>query len=344
MNIRFISFIIFVLITITSCTRQDLDTYLSELHENKQLNGNVLVVKSGNIIYERSFGFTDGTRDVLLSKDHRFNIGSIYKEFPAVAIMQLVEAGKIKTSDKISDFLPELPSWGNRISIKNLLQYSSGLPKENWDTYIKNDQKITVQTIFKELSSIKHLDFDPGTDYTYTNYSPVLLSLIVERVAEINYRDYAQQNLFDPYGLKDFVIKTCYPYKDEALMAIPFNSEFVEDSFKIDIPWVLYSASTKDLYQWLRHLDDFDIISKESVRVLSQEAKIGNNIQAPLGRCDWEDGKIVEHFHHGSTANYECVARNFKQEQIIIIILTNQKNSNVNDISENIYEIVKRDF
>ena len=92
-------------------------------------NGNVLVSKNNKIIYNASFGFTDATKTNKLTTDFRFNIGSITKEFSAVALLQLKELGKLKLDDKVSKFIPELPKWASNISIKDLLEYTSGIPK-----------------------------------------------------------------------------------------------------------------------------------------------------------------------------------------------------------------------
>ena len=105
------------------------------------------------------------------------------------------------------------------------------------------------------------------------------------------------------------------------------------------MPTVLFSSTVQDMYKWFKHLDSFDIISKESVKILSKEAKIGHNIQAPLGRFDWNDDLAIEHLHHGSSGNYECVVRRFKQKDLTIVILTNQKHGNVNEISQEIFEL-----
>ncbi len=86
------------------------------------------------------------------------------------------------------------------------------------------------------------------------------------------------------------------------------------------------------------------MLANRSVKTLSEKAKTGDNIQAPLGACDWKNDKIIEHSHHGSTASYECVVRRFKQDGITIVILTNQKHRNVHDISDEIYNILKKDI
>ena len=320
---------------------ENIDTYLNQLHHEGNLNGNVLVIKDGKTIYEKSFGYADGAKSTMLNKDYRFNIGSVYKEFPAVSIMQLQEDNLIHLEDKISKYLPELPKWSGKITVKQLLQYSSGLPTIGWDTYFSQGINVTDDHILNEIQNVENLEFEPGTDYLYSNMNPILLIKIVEHISKSSFKDYLQENIFDPYDLSGTLIKSQYPYADKTLMAVPFNTNFDEDDYQMSVKSLLFSSTARDMATWFEHLDNFKVVSKESMKALSEEAKIGNNIQTALGHCDWEGEKIIEHSHHGSTANYECVVRRFKQDDITIVILTNQKHGNVYEISDTIYEIIK---
>jgi len=320
---------------------QSIDAYLTQKHQEGKLNGNVLVIKDGETLYENSFGYTDGSKNTLLTEDYRFNVGSVYKEFPAVAIMQLVEKGQISVNDNIAKYIPELPEWAQKVTIKHLLQYSSGLPKIDWAGYFSQGINVTEVEIMNEIRSVETLDFEPGTDYLYTNSSPILLIKIIENVTQMSFNKYLHDNIFTPHNMPSTVVKDQYPYEDKSLMAMPFDTEFNEDDYEISLSGLLFSTTARDITHWFQQLGDFEIVSEESVRFLSQEAKVGNNIQAPLGRCDWENDEIVEHLHHGSSGSYECVIRRFKQEGITIAILTNQKHGNVNEISDVIYQIVK---
>ena len=97
------------------------------------------------------------------------------------------------------------------------------------------------------------------------------------------------------------------------------------------------------MFQWFEQLDSFKIISKESLKFLSETAKKGENIQSPLGVGIWEGDKIIEHSHHGSMINYECMIRRFKQDDLTIVILTSQNNRNADDISNKIAEIIREE-
>ena len=321
---------------------ENIDTYLNKLHDKGKFNGNVLVIRGGKTLYEKSFGYTDGSKNTMLTKDYRFNIGSVYKEFPAVSIMQLLERNQINLDDKISKYIPELPNWSKKISVKNLLQYSSGLPTIGWNVYFSKGINVNDNHIIEEIKSIKGLEFEPGSDYLYSNSNPILLIKIIENITKTTFSEYLQENIFIPYGIDNTIIKEQYPYKDKSLMAISFNTNFKEDDYKLSAKSLLFSSTASNMADWFEQLGDFKVIDKSSLKTLSEQAKKGDNIQSPLGYTEWKNEKILEHSHHGSTANYECVVRRFKQDEITIVILTNQKHQNVYDISDEIYEIAKR--
>lgn len=321
---------------------ENVDSYLDELYKDGELNGNILIIKKDKIFYEKSFGFTNGSKRKMLTKDYRFDIGSVFKEFPAVAIMQLKEKNCINLNDKLPKHISGLPKWAEKISIKNLLQYSSGLPEIAWGEYFSKGIKITDEDIMKDLQNIEDLEFEPGSDYLYSNHNPILLIKIVENITQSKFKDYIQENIFNPFNMNSTVINDQYPYIDKTLMAIPFDTDFIEDDYEISIKSTLISSTARDISVWFEQLGDFNIVNKQSIKILSEEAKWGFNIQSPLGLCDWENNKIIEHSHHGSNGNYECIVRRFKQEDITIVILTNQKHENVYDISNEIYKILKK--
>ena len=336
--------LLFISIIFINCKNHtSIDSYIKELATKGNFNGNVLVVLNGEKVYENSFGFSDGSKTVKLTKEFRFDLGSVYKEFPAVSIMQLQEKGLVNLEDKINVYLKDLPSWASTISIKNLLQYTSGLPEVEWDKYFKIDERITNEKIKEDLLNIKELEFKPGTDYLYTNHSPMLLSQIVEKITNQTFKEYVTQNLFTPFSLKDAIIHPQAPYLDKSLMAIPFNDDYEEDSYKVTISGAIFSLTADDLYNWIENLHSYKIINQESIKFLSEEADFFGNIQSPLGSVEWAKNRIIEHSHHGSAGNYECIVRRFNNDKdvLTIIVQTNQKHENVGDISDEIKNILK---
>lgn len=314
--------------------------YMDSVYAAQQFNGNVLVVKNNKVILEKSYGYSDGSQQHPLTSEYTFVIGSIYKEFVGVSIMQLQEKGLLNVEDKVYSYLPDLPSWSKEIAIKNLLQYSSGLNNVNWGSYFRNGTQITNALLLEEIKQ-GTLQFSPGTDYLYSNKNPFLLMKIVEKVSGVDFNTYVKEEIFKPLGMKHTYIAEAFPYTDRTLKAIPYNKEFKEDNTPIALSGVLINTTAKDLIIWMQKLDDFKLISKSSVQLLSQTAIEGDNVQAPLGRVVWEHNKLISHTHHGKSGNYEAIIKRYKKHGVMVVLLTNQANSNVHDISEELYQLVK---
>jgi len=329
-----------------------IDSLLQIEYQDKRLNGNVLVVKGNKTLYEKSFGYADPIQKEKLNKDFKFQIGSIYKEFVAVAIMQLYEKGLIDLENDVNMYITDLPEWAKDISIKNLLQYSSGLPQVQWEKYISQkkytninqDKYITFKDILEDLKNTKTLNFKPGTGYLYTNYCPLLLMNIIENITQKDFSDYAKQNLF--YS-DDIEMKDRYPYTENSLMARPFDSIYTIDSYKMTLP-ILFTSNAKGLHDWFDKIHSNKMISEKSKLFLGKTANILTDDfkQSPLGiviTCQKETfglPDVIEHTHDGSNGNYQVIARRFNNNDISIIILTNQKNNNLFAISEKIYTLI----
>ncbi|UTW57138.1 beta-lactamase family protein [Kordiimonas sp. SCSIO 12603] len=346
MKYLFSVLLLLVSVTLGGCqSHTSIASYMDELAAEGEFNGNILVIKNGEALYENSFGFADASKTEQLTREHRFGLGSIYKEFPAVAIMQLQEKGLLSVDDKIDTYLKDLPVWASKISIRNLLQYTSGLPKVAWEKYLERGEIITDAKIQQDLFNVEELNFVPSEDYLYTNYSPMLLAQIVEVITGQTFNDYVFQNLFLPYSINNATTHTVIPFVDRHLMAIPFDKAFKEDAWKLEISGALFYFTARDLYQWVDQLHAYKIISAESFKLLSEEADFFGNIQAPLGSVKWGDGNVVEHTHHGENGNFESVMRRYYSgdDELTIIVFSNQKRQNMFEISDEIKSIVKFD-
>lgn len=293
-------------------------------------NGNVLVSRGNKIIYNASFGFTDATKTNKLTPDYRFNIGSITKEFSAVALLQLEEQGKLKLDDKVSKFMPELPHWANQVSIRDLLQYTSGIPNVNWKK-IKNDNDL-----FDDLKLIDTLDFKPGTNYDYNNNNIFLRQFIVGRIAGIPYKNYVEKYIFKPCEMNSSIMT---PFENEENIAKGFNNNLVPDKTDLPITGGTY-LTTIDLLKWANCLHLNKIINKKSVYELGQKFDL-EETQSALGQAKFKDKNLVEHLHDGRAGNYEAILVSDIGEKFTIILLDNNYNGKVFEISDAIIAILK---
>jgi CubicO group peptidase (beta-lactamase class C family) len=167
----------------------------------------VLVAKNGKPIYQRPFGLAERSFDVPNRVDTKFNLGSINKLFTAVAIAQLIEAGKISLEDPLHKFIPDFvdEASGKKIRIKHLLSHTSGL-----GTYFSDEFFRTNPGRFRNVADYMEygrrtakMEFEPGSRWSYSNTGMLVLGRIIEIVSGMDYYDYIQKNIYDRVGMKD---------------------------------------------------------------------------------------------------------------------------------------------
>ncbi|MCG2417810.1 serine hydrolase [Aequorivita sp. F47161] len=306
-----------------------IDSLMRVSYDRGIFNGNILVAKNHKIIYQNEFGYSDASKAKALNQNMIFNIGSIGKEFNAVALMILKERGLLNLDDKISKFGLPLPEWSAKVSIKDLLRYTSGLPKINWN-HVKNDQDI-----YADLKQIDHLNFEPGTAYLYSNNNVFLQRRIVEKVSGMGFNDFIQKNILTPSNMTGAVLDAT-PNNPQLVAA--FNNDLVNDK-PMDIEfsgWVYPTAN--DMYHWLSSLHSGKIISEKSLLQLFDS--YSKNSEAALGKGVFENKKLLLHEHQGSSFNYESFIHYNATEGISIILMTNNKNFKLREIAESIENIL----
>jgi len=307
-----------------------IDSLMKVSYERGVFNGNILVAINNKIIYQNEIGYTDGSKLKKLNRNSIFNIGSIGKEFNAVAIMMLKEKGLLNLDDKISKFKINLPEWSNTISINHLLQYTSGLPRVKWRT-VKNEKDI-----FADLRKIKQLKFKPGSGYIYSINNIILQRKIIEKVSGMSYVDFIQKNLLNPSNMTGALID---PSSQNLQLAKPFNNDFINDKpMDIEITgWVHPTVS--DMRNWIGSLHSGKLISKESLAQLFDS--YSKSSESALGVGKFENDKLSIHQHQGSSFNYESFIHYNVQEDLSIVLMTNNKNFKLREIAESIENITK---
>jgi CubicO group peptidase (beta-lactamase class C family) len=309
---------------------KEIDSLMKHSNSTGVFNGNVLVSKNDKIIYASSFGFSDASKKDRLTKDSRFHLGSITKEFSAAALLQLEEKGKLKLSDPVSKFIPELPAWANEVTIKDLLQYTSGIPNVNWKK-IKNDKDL-----FDGLMSVEKLDFKPGTDYDYNNNNIFLRHFIIERLTGISFKKHAEQFIFKPLDMNSSVMT---PLENEKNITKGFKNNLVQDAAEIPITGGTYTT-TYDLLKWTNSLHSKKVVNRNSLYELGKSFDTAKS-QSALGKAKFKNKKLIEHIHDGRAGSFEAILFSDVEKKITIILLSNNYNGKVYEISEKINVILQ---
>ncbi len=164
------------------------------------------IIRDGQLFYRRGYGMANLEHDIPITSRSVFRIGSTSKQFTAMCIALLVEGGQVSLEDDIRDYLPEISSFGDTITIRHLIYHTSGLRD-----YIElmslagvgDEDFYTEDELIEMLSRQKELNFAPGDKYLYSNTGYFLLSAIVKRVSGKSLRLYAEDYIFKPLGMRN---------------------------------------------------------------------------------------------------------------------------------------------
>jgi CubicO group peptidase (beta-lactamase class C family) len=162
------------------------------------------VFQNGRVAFARGYGSANIEYDAPITPGTPFIMGSVSKQFTAAAIALLIEDGRIKPTDDVRRYIPELRDYGKTITIDNLVHHTSGL-RDFWTLVqaadMRNDDGYSVGDVLRLAARQRNLNFDPGAEYNYSNTGYVLLGIVVERVTGKTLRQFAAERIFEPLGM-----------------------------------------------------------------------------------------------------------------------------------------------
>lgn len=292
---------------------------LSRLQSEENFNGVALVAHGGEVIHEAAYGSRDATGAAPLRVNDKFNIGSIGKEFSAVALMLLRERGVLRVEDTVASALSDLPAWSQRVTIRHLLDYTSGLPDLRWRA-IQGDRDA-----YADLQKITDLAFEPGTKFDYSYNNVMLRQFIVNEVAAMPFNEFVERRIFRRCRMKQAALDVT---PTEPKLARAFNRERKPDDTFMPIGGVVF-ATARDLLRWSDCLHGGRVISRESLIVLGHSFNPENGA---LGKVTWDGERIRTHQHAGQSRNFEALLFADLERGITVVLLSNSRRGNLQEI------------
>lgn len=289
-----------------------IDSLMQVSFDRGIFNGNVLVTRNDSLVYQKSFGYTDGSGQTKLTKKSIFCPGSIAKEFVAVSIMMLVEKNKLNLDDKLSQFNLGLPSWSEKVTIKHLLNYVGGIPKIKWEA-VKNEQEM-----LENLKQLPNLLFEPGTDFHYNTNSIFLQKRIIESVTKKSFTEFATENIIKPLKMTNAVFDPDFDYPNRARSFDVYKQNARE--FYPSKGWLW--TTTNDLNKWITALRQDKLISRASLMSLLKNQYFENEGTILGG----SDDKFTIQEHGGQSYQFEAAFISEFESELSIILMSNHKN------------------
>ncbi|MGB8701799.1 MAG: serine hydrolase domain-containing protein [Thermosynechococcaceae cyanobacterium] len=319
------------------------DTYLSKLTKARLFSGSVLIARNGKVLVRKGYGEADREKHVVNTAQTKFRIGSMTKQFTAMATLILQAQGKLNVHDRICTYLSRCPTTWQKITLHHLLTHTSGIP----DFTSFPDFKITMRSPSSPTETIarfkdKPLDFQQGAKFSYSNSGYVVLGAIIERASGATYEAFLRDNIFAPLQM----VNSGYDHNNGDL-AVGYRDQtsVPADFIDMSIPYAaggLYST-VEDLYRWDQALYTDKLIPKSlRDKMFTPFALIPNGGGSGPG-YGWFIGRegdrpIVSHI--GGIQGFSSSIARYPNDKVVIIVLGNREDGNSGDIGVQLAKIV----
>lgn len=310
------------------------------LNQQSQFNGNVLIINEGQEILKKSYGFSNRETKEKLNENSVFELASLSKQFTAAGIILLKQEGKLKYTDKVSDILPELEFCEN-VTIKNLLNHSSGIPEylgimiNNWDKKIIATNKNVIEVLSNKVDRLK---FIPNSKFNYSNSNYVILASIIERISQKSYSDFMMDYIFKPLNMQNTSIVNRH-YKPKKInnyaygyvqgenqnIVLPDTLEYLKYVIFLDgiVGDGMVNSTTNDLKKWDQALRNHSLITEKELDFVTKLDTF-NNGKINTYSFGWkikQGEEDIKMSHSGSWPGYVTyISRDLKNRNLIIIL------------------------
>ncbi len=311
------------------------------------------VIKDGNIIYKRGYGMANLDHDIPISPSTVFHVASVSKQFTAMAIDLLAKQGKLALDEEVKKYIPELPDFGDKITVRHLLHHTSGL-RDQWNLLILAGWRLSEDVVKDEdvldlVSRQKALNFKPGDQHLYSNTGYTLLAIIVKRVSGQSLREFAEANIFKPLGMNSTF------FRDDHLVVVK-NQAYGYSSpgngvFKLSVPnYDTVGASSllttvEDLAKWDQNFYEMRVGGKELLEQMQIPVTLNNG-----DKIEYAHGLSVSRYkglgivgHGGADAGYRSNIMRFPEQRFSVACICNVANINPTQISRQVADIYLKD-
>jgi len=296
----------------------------------------VAIVKKGRTILAKGYGYADLENDVPATAETVYRIGSITKQFTSASIMRLVEQGKISLDDTLQKFLPNFPAQGNHVTIRHLLNHTSGIKSytslgPKWQRVMRED--LATDSLVA-LFANEPFDFKPGDRWLYDNSGYFLLGMIIEKVSGKPYGQYLQDELFTPLGLKGTIYCDQAPlikHRAQGYAPRP-NGQFVNaEPLSMTQPYAAGSlcSTVGDLAAWTAMLSSGKVVSPASYKQMTTPLTLNDGKPLKYG-FGLGVGALRGHrqiSHNGGINGFVSELHHYVDDSVVVVVLTNVGNA-----------------
>lgn len=314
------------------------DKILAEQFKANEPGATALVARKGEIIYKNAFGMANLELNVPMRVDNVFRIGSITKQFTAVAILQLMEQGKLSLRDDLTKFIPDYPTQGNKITIEHLLTHTSGIANNTDMPGYMGGIDLKPNEMIDHFKN-QAMKFAPGTNWSYSNNGYFLLGYIIEKVTGKTYREYLEDNIFKPLGMSNSLYASDIRLVNNRADGYTKGNKGFENAPYLSMtqPYAAGSiqSTVEDLFKWQQAVQSYKLIRKETLDKALTRYVLTDGKETNYG-YGWRFGYIQESpsiWHGGMINGFIAMVIYLPKEDVFVTVYSNCECNSPEDIT-----------
>lgn len=326
-----------------------IDAIVAEQYKPDEPGVVVRVQQNGKVLFEKAYGMADMEFGIKMQPDHILRLGSITKQFTAVAMLMLVQEGKVSLSDDLTKYLPDYPTGGRKITVSQLLNHTSGIKSYTGMASFQGvfQKDMTLNELIDYFKN-EPFDFEPGEKWLYNNSAYVLAGAVIEKASGMGYADFIDKKIFQPLGMTD-------SYFDVADRIIPRRihgySDGETDSTFVNAPYLSMTlphaagslmSTVADLGKWDEALYTEKLVKKDLLKLAWTPNKLNDGSMTHYG-YGWAMDKVDGHefiYHSGGIHGFTTNGIRVPDAHLYVIALSNTNSKGPGDMTYKIAQTV----
>ena len=315
----------------------EIDQLFSEWGEENHPGGAIAIVDNGEMVYSNGFGLANIEFKAPIDKSTIFNIASVSKQITAFSMILLAQEGLISLDDEVRLYIPELPDFGEKITIKHLVFHISGL--RNFQNLLtmagwREGDPMSNDDLLKYIKWQQDLNFPVGSEYLYCNTGYNLMATIVERITGQSFIQWTKENIFGPLGMDNTEYRNDMT-RIQPNTAISYDG-IAETGFTRPLAFWNYMGNGNvyttvgDLAKWMINFSTHQLGGLEGFNQLKEKGVLtdGKEINYAFGISHGNYRGISTLQHGGSIGGYRSTLMYFPDQKVGIVVLTNFSSAN----------------
>lgn len=311
----------------------------------------VAVVKNGEIVFQKGYGSANLEYDIPVTPSTIFHIASVSKQFTVFSILLLADEGKLNFDDDVRKYIPEVPDFGETITLRHLASHTSGL-RDQWNLLAmagwRLDDVITKEHVLKLVANQKELNFEPGEEYTYCNTGFTLLAEVVSRVSGKSFSEFTKSKIFDPLKMTNTLF-----YDDHEKIVKNRAYSYYSDNLGFKKSVLSYAnvgatslfTTVEDLSLWALNFGSPKVGNQEIIDQMNSLATLNNGetFEGAYGQFRNQYKGLDQIQHGGADAGYRSYLGRFPDQKFAVSVFSNYAAANTEGLALRIADIFLED-